>query len=824
MPNKRDEQREVLASIDAILTMIEKYPSLGFDFEGLLDNVSVTLNPFEFLLAIIRKGVSDTEMIDWLVGILTKGLPVIELGVKGILLSNLKKTIDCNNDPRIPQWLRQNPFDNRTTNKPTNSNQDRGFIFNLRNIDYKNMLSESPVSPIGQMNYFGTKTYWYFTKGEYVNKNFYSHSDAVRAWMKSKEQHDKDNTPMSFSLGDLTKRSEINNINELARAKDFNAFLWFVANKAYFTNSTEIVGDVKDYEYFYQKGDKAEIFKGSKSDTILGVVNGQFSATIDDVSPFTMGDTIVQRFGQNKPYYMPFLSLCIKGKQNITLNNKTETYEFVPVSSNYKSCNWYVNSGTYFNFLKSPENRVERDYEKDEAICNIESLNMQDVATSNVSLMSPDNYVRFTILPAPFIHMPHVNIEKQVIKGVDDSGAHTKDVTKVKYTGEPPWRFQRILFDKNGIPNKKSNYTVLPDWENKIQDKDKHQTRYQLFNSVSGTIIQGVELTVSWDDGSYELISKDPLLKKFALVECYKGMTVYDFNYNFVMGMQLFDPAVVASQLIEMATNILAPASLSVNAGINKTESAYQMRVAETVKKIVEATAFEASDCFFTFSNKEIEEIEHKAELKRAQGYEFIDDNHKTLQVSLDEAYSILNGFDDNATLQENKDVITRAITQATTSITNEVLPEDRYSLHLNLIQELIKGLTLTIVLSLLTPKIILLFEVNRRLMNKDIDEPLSLEEFLESISGLITAIVSEIRDLILRELLAWATQIIESLIAKLASLLVLEQTEYYIRLIRGLLKACSFKIKHRKLLESQLDVVDYADIDNIDRPVTQDC
>lgn len=820
MANQRDERREVLASIDAILTLIEKYPSLGFDFEGVLDNVSVSVSPFDFLLDIIKKTVSDTEMIDWLVNTLTTSLPVIELGVKGILLSNLKQTIDCNNDPRIPQWLRQNPLDNRTTHIPTNSNQNRGFVFNLHNIDYKNILSESPISPIGQMNYFGTKTYWFFTKGEIADKSFYSYKDASLAFEKIKAEHEKNNEPMDFSMLDLAKKSEIDNINELARANDFNAFLWYASNKAHFTNSVEVVGDIKNYEYFYKQGKKYLVFSGSKSDTILGVVNGQFEATIDDISPFTMGDTIVQKIEQNKPYYMPFLSLCIKGQQSINNTDKLETYEFVPVSSNYKSCNWYVNSGTYFNFLKSPENRVERDYENDTAICNIESLSMQDMLVSSSNVLSSDNYIRFTILPPPFVHLPHVHIDKETTPS-EDGG---KDTTKISYTGEPPWRFQRILFDKNGLPNSKSNYTVIPDWENKVQDSENKQTVYRLFNSVSGTLIDGVNLVVHWENGFYELVGNNALRKKSALIECYKGLTVYEFNYNFVMGMQLFDPAVIASQLIEMATNIIAPSSLTVTAGINKTESAYQMRVTEIVKKIVESTAFEATDCFYTFSNKEIEEIEHRAELKRAQGYEFIDDNHHTLKVSLDEAYSILNEFNDNATLQENKDVITRAITKATASITDEVLPEDRYSLHLNLIQELIKGLTLSIVLSLLSPKIILLFEVNRRLMNKNIDEPLSLEEFLESIGGLITAIVLEVRDLLLRELLAWATRIIEELVAKLASLLVLEQTEYYIRLISGLLKACSFKAKHRKLLDSQLDVVDYADIDDIERPITNEC
>ena len=100
----------------------------------------------------------------------------------------------------------------------------------------------------------------------------------------------------------------------------------------------------------------------------------------------------------------------------------------------------------------------------------------------------------------------------------------------------------------------------------------------------------------------------------------------------------------------------------------------------------------------------------------------------------------------------------------------------------------------------------------------------LSLEEFIESIIGLITGIINEIVDLILRELLNWVMSILKELCEKLAGMLALEQIEYYTRILRGLLKACAFKFPKRKLLDSQLDNVDYADIDPIELPKSNEC
>lgn len=830
MSKLSDDKREVLAYIDAILTMIEKYPTFNLGNIASNINLGVSVNPFDFLLSIISKKVTDSEMIDWLVNILTYSLPAIELGVKGVLLSNLKQTIDCNNDPRIPMWLRQDINGSEVGGGGISINNERGFIFNVKNIDYNNLLSYSPLSERGQMKYFGTKTYYKFNVKDLSDVKYYSYYDAVNAIMKMEEDAKNDpNYGIVPTTNDLVKYSEIDSVYELARASDFNAFLWFVINKAYFTKHTEIKEpDIRNYSISYNVDggtiERKPFSINSGETSVLDCFNGEFKTTGLLPLPFTQGSTIIQKNGDGGGYYKT-LSMCLKmtstkveippipdddgfdfGDTNVIDETvvtasapKNNNFTFVPVSSNYRSANWYVNSGTYYNFLKPEENRIPRDYNKDFALCNLECLGIKELSNAKVNgepfpYVSEETYLRFTILPAPLIHTPAMGVS--IVNN------------QLKYEGEAIWRFKRILFNEKGEPDSKGHFTVST--TSRIDDEILNQTKY--------TLSTGGEVIVNWEDGSYYLNGD-----KTNLIECYPGLTVYDFNYNYVMGMQLFDPAVVASQLIEMATNIAMFGTLGINLSVNKTESAYQMRVAEIVKNIVESTAFEASDCFYSFSNEKYNDMLEKSELKRSQGYAFSDSSTHAANVSLDEAYSILSEFDDNATLNENKEVITRAITTATAKITEEVLPEDRYNVKLNLVQELIKGLVMIIVESLLTPKIILLFEVNKQLMGGH-DENLTLEDFLNAISGLITAIVVEIRDIILRELLNWALSILTELLEKLSSMLVMEQIEYYTRLMKGLLKACKIKFPSRKALDSQLDNVDYADIDEIDKPITSEC
>ena len=206
------EQRETLALIDAIMAMTEKHPenpSLG---------VELSLNPFRFLMDIITKYVSFEEMLDFLVDTLTVSLPMIEFGIKGIILSNLKSIVDCNSDPRIPNWMR-NPND--------------GMIFNLASIDYKNMMSISPLTPYGTSHYFGTRTYYIIEGDKEENKKYYDKTLACRSCIEQ-----------GIKMSKIKKISECDNVYKLARAEDFNAFLWFVVHKGFFINTSGTTEDI----------------------------------------------------------------------------------------------------------------------------------------------------------------------------------------------------------------------------------------------------------------------------------------------------------------------------------------------------------------------------------------------------------------------------------------------------------------------------------------------------------------------------------------------------------------------------------------------------
>ena len=816
MSNITQEQRETLALIDAIMAMFE---NKGED-ENL--NIGLSLNPFDFLFKIIEKYSSYEEVVDWLVTFLTASLPAIELSVKGIILANLKGMVDCNIDPRIPNFLRKELY--------TDNSEENGIFFNLSSIDYSGMLKISPLSPYGMNRYFGTRKYYSINDDnpKVKDKKFYKYQDAVQTCIN-----------LGINPQNIEDKSEITNVHELARAKDFNAFLWYVIHKAFYLNPKEI-NDVPlstySNSYTVKDDDGNDVqftkkpFEDSDAKTFLEKVDGHVRLTLNyKTPPFVPGDVVTTAMGGNT------YSLCISSVTSNQYAQKVQEpmygdygsdyvmlettvvgyaprdYDFtiVPMSDDLKSLNWYVNSGSFYDFLKEEKDRKPRDLGKEHAICNLQYLSK---VTDKDGFIIHDQ-IRFTILPKPFVHVPRM--------------------------AEPLWCFQYILFEAKGVPTEKGKNSVKIPLENQKSPSE-----------IKGTTVDGETKTVAYQysaDGGFTLIvlaesgeyyleyggvrvdetDNDQIFKNLplALYECFPGLTVYEFNYSYIMSQQLFEPTVVATQIFSalMQLRYSGAGNINFNLGVNKSEMAYQMRISEIVKNIVESTAYEVSDCFYTFSNDRYDQMLNDAELKRSKQYPFNKNGSTTDSADANDFYDILNSFDSNASLQENVDTFKRAFTQATATITNEVLPEDKYSVNFSIITEALKMLTNVLVENMLSPKLVMLFEVNRQLMG-DKGELVSFEDILRILNGLIVGIVRELRDLILSELLAWVMVIVTDLLRTITDEVIKEQLEYYSRLIKLLLKACSFKASHRASLETELDHVDYADIDEIDRPLEANC
>lgn len=710
MASLQDMQQEALATIDTAKVLVDKVLSI-FDFVTLSPSLTISgqfaMNPIGYLLQLLeRAGVTYDELLEWLSNFIIYIVPLLEVSVKAVMLTNLKNMVTCTADPRIPDKYR------KRHKEPTNYNtsQEYGIDISLESIDFFNKLTINPLGD-GKYLYFGL--------------------------------------------------DNVDNVYKFARAEDFDAFLWFVIHKGHFPNSSEIT-------------DMTNI-NGSSSvegNSLLDVVKVNYdSASPSKILP---GNTFIYD-GSSQ-----IISLCIDGTYDSDNNIVQNT--LVPVSDDWNSVNWYVRRGDYYTKNLGVGSGNTRDYSKESGICNIQFLDQANASDSPLTGLV-NNKFRFTILPKPYVHIPNLD------------------------ASEPPWRFKKLLFDSKGNYDPNGKYTIVQsigeqlvcfDNNGQIVDCESEYVVRKIVKFTGFTEGQDPELSIDPKSGNVKVENKQALIKY--LIECYPGLTVYEFNYDYVMSMKLFDAKVLASNLIARLSSLRIGGSLSMGMGHqNGTEE-----IKEIIKNIVESDEISVDDCFFEFSNDKYDAL-----LKRAE-------KAKAKKIDLTEAREILEEFKEDAELNKQVDILNRAITQATVSVTEGLPEQDKFNVRFNLITDFIEQLTSLLIETILTPKVLMLFEVNETIMGGKWQK-LSVKDLIKSMRDIIIAIIKEIRDLIIQELLKLLLKVLSPIIAVLLSSLVREQLEAYAEAIDEIIRNCPriwFSFGRNVNSETKLDVVDYADID----------
>lgn len=770
----KEKQSNAISIIDAINAINLVNNSINL-FMALPKNISFAANnPLMFILDLLNHiGITEEALKKWLVNFLIVTLPIIEMGVKALLLANLKKRISCSSDPRIPaKYRKKHSLDDENN---TNTN---GIYVSVDAIDIFDKLSISPLSDEGRELYFGT--------------------------------------------------SGVENAYQFARAYDFDAFLWFVMHKAKFVSPTEIEYGDDNNKYTYK--DLNEFFvKTYNSAGIDGIsllddvkVKFNFVQPIGDNqnkgSKILPGNTFVYKNGNvismciNAKYGTTFANTNVEPitqeafdngllKPNFVLYKYITENELVPVSDDWKSANWYG----YLNLFKSfgsyyaKDGIINRDYSKEKAICNIQYFE-NVVDKDNPSDVIGRKFL-VSILPKPFVHKPH-----------------TKSTTGTK---EPLWRFIRLLFDVDGNPNKKGKYSIS---QNGISEEENDD--YVIYTCPE----KGINIKVDKKTGHYFNEATGEELKKFVnlgLIECYPGLTVYEFNYDYIMSLRLFDPKVVASSLLKAALN--TDLGFSINFSIEKAER--QEMIRQVIKNVIESDESEAMDCFYNFSNAKYEKLNRIAEEKRLHINKV---GNSTVKANYENVQNILNEYDDNATLETKTDVLTRAINLASVEASKGIEnTSDKLHVQKIFIWNIIQNLLNAIVEGILSPKVLMLLQVNQKIMDSEIGKSITWKDVLNSMFDVIYGIIKEVIDMICVELLNMLLKQLEPLKNLMIDLVANEKAKRYREMIQTIIKNCDFLPFDFSLFGNQFDNtvitnVDYADIDRnekaIDKPKTNNC
>ena len=474
----------------------------------------------------------------------------------------------------------------------------------------------------------------------------------------------------------------------------------------------------------------------------------------NDPSTILLGNTFQYESGRT-------ISMCIDIKYND--KGKILNNTIVPISDDWSSVNWYTRRANYFtkNIIGDKASKIsaKRDYSKEIPICNIQYIDQG--STDSPVIGTVNNKLRFTILPKPLVY---INPKKLTIK--------------------------KILFNENGDFDKNGKYTLSDTKFDEIFKKEKSKD----FEFNKGK-------------------SKADVIR--SMYECYKGLTIYEFNYDLIMGMKLFDARSIVSALFDTLQN----ASLGLSVGLEERHQESTDTIKEIIKNIINTDDSTVNDCYHTFSNERYNMLLSNTANKRLNRTDKFYDAKQILSASLS-----------GDTVNE-EEVLHRAITQAKVTVTEGSDGSDEYGIANNFIFSLLNNLITAIVQSLLSPKLLMVIVVNQSMMGGGKWEKFNFSNLFKALQDIIVGIVKEVKDLIIDKLWKLVAIRLDPLITITSDEIVKEQLDSYADVLREIMKYAPyvFHFIGGQRQDTKIDDVDYADIDipsenNQDTPNTNNC
>lgn len=474
----------------------------------------------------------------------------------------------------------------------------------------------------------------------------------------------------------------------------------------------------------------------------------------DDPSTILLGNTFQYESGRT-------ISMCIDIKYND--KGKILNNTIVPISDDWSSVNWYTRRANYFtkNIIGDKASKIsaKRDYSKEIPICNIQYIDQG--STDSPVIGTVNNKLRFTILPKPLVY---INPKELTIK--------------------------KILFNENGDFDKNGKYTLSDTKFDEIFKKEKSKD-------------------FEFNEGK----SKADVIR--SMYECYKGLTIYEFNYDLIMGMKLFDARSIVSALFDTLQN----ASLGLSVGLEERHQESTDTIKEIIKNIINTDDSTVNDCYHTFSNERYNMLLSNTANKRLNRTDKFYDAKQILSASLS-----------GDTVNE-EEVLHRAITQAKVTVTEGSDGSDEYGIANNFIFSLLNNLITAIVQSLLSPKLLMIIVVNQSMMGGGKWEKFNFSNLFKALQDIIVGIVKEVKDLIIDKLWKLVAIRLDPLITITSDEIVKEQLDSYADVLREIMKYAPyvFHFIGGQRQDTKIDDVDYADIDipsenNQDTPNTNNC
>lgn len=252
----------------------------------------------------------------------------------------------------------------------------------------------------------------------------------------------------------------------------------------------------------------------------------------------------------------------------------------------------------------------------------------------------------------------------------------------------------------------------------------------------------------------------------------YDSKKLTDLDNDFIDSLTLFNPTQLINNVIDI---IFGSISLDINKTTKQLEK--EAEINNVVDCIVNSDVDDPiSDEYFTFSNEEVYIQQQEAD-QRKKGILKLECCNKVAASVPIELIIQFNAEMSGATESDKKEIIANNLdAMANANTTNSTVPSDNISIKLNFIQQIIENLIKAIVSVILSPKVVMIFLVNYKIVYGQTAEFDGGVAFIRANKNLFKALIKKITEIIIKKLIAIALKEIATLVASAQALKEIEK------------------------------------------------
>lgn len=292
--------------------------------------------------------------------------------------------------------------------------------------------------------------------------------------------------------------------------------------------------------------------------------------------------------------------------------------------------------------------------------------------------------------------------------------------------------------------------------------------------------------------------------------------TIFEFNYDYIYSLKLFDTKTLITNIVNSLLGF------SMTGYFSKTRSVIAGSVGSIVEQIMNSEDDVITDDYFTFSNEEYNELLEKADIAYNGQYKSNNENGSLINLDNDEILDIINSIDDNAEYVPQETRIANVFKEISVTMAKnpEVSENTKFGFGIDIIHKLIKQTVTEIVMQVLSPKVMILYAINKSIMgdiNYDKYKENYIDFILKNFKNVIVPIIKSVNDKIGELLVELLKKKLMPLLTEFTKKIAIEQAVSYSILVSNLVKTCGaaagMLLNGEGGLSTAIDNVNYADI-----------